>query len=61
MDSNHVLIVKNYEEVDGPIRITLERPQSKKRVLQYPKKFVIEDPFKKDDEHQNIFCKTLSL
>jgi hypothetical protein len=27
VDSNHVLIIKNFEEVNGPIRVTLERPQ----------------------------------
>jgi hypothetical protein len=37
VDSNHVLIIKNFEEVNGPIIVTLERPQSKKRVLQYLK------------------------
>jgi hypothetical protein len=33
--SNHVSLVKNIEELNGPIKVTLERPQSKKRVLQY--------------------------
>jgi hypothetical protein len=54
VDANHVLIVNNFEEVNGPIRGSLEKQPTKKRPNvsrnEISKFFVVKDPFKNDDE-----------
>jgi hypothetical protein len=55
-NANHVVIVKkNDKKVNGLIRRTFERQPTKKRPNAIYKFFVVKDPFKKDDDHQQIF------
>jgi len=66
VDVDLVVIIKNIEEeINGPIKGTLKRLVLKMpicvRLCNIYGFFTIKDPFKKDDEHQFLFCKTLAF